>query len=315
VSRRPLRIQHRSGSAWLLNGAALAALGIPDAAPADPSLPPGLERDERGRPTGRLFRGDAWLRERLGGEPPDLAAVGARLASFGITGVTDATAHNDAAALARFVQAEACGALPQALRVMGMPGMPASDAARVTRGEVKVLLDEPRLPDFDALCARIRTAHAESRGVAIHCVTRAEAVFAVEALREAGARPGDRLEHAAVAPPELVGSVAALGIRVVTQPHFLCERGDAYLEDVAPGDVPWLYRGRAWRKAGVPLAGGSDAPFGAPDPWRAMAAAVARRSARLSGRACAEGGGPGKEGVGTATLRLLLESKRTPIAL
>jgi predicted amidohydrolase YtcJ len=29
----------------------------------------------------------------------------------------------------------------------------------------------------------------------------------------------------------------------------------------------------------VPLAGGSDAPFGAPDPWRAMAAAVARRSA------------------------------------
>jgi len=36
---------------------------------------------------------------------------------------------------------------------------------------------------------------------------------------------------------------------------------------------------RGWLAAGVPLAAGSDAPYGSPDPWRAMAAAVARTSA------------------------------------
>ena len=277
VRERPLRIQHRSGAAWLLNGAALAALGIADAADGAAG-PSGLERDARGRPTGRLFRADAWLRERLAGSPPDLAAVGARLASFGVTGLTDATATNDAAALAHLARAVERGALPQSLRVMGEPALPAPDTPRVTRGEVKVLLDEPRLPDLDALCARVRAAHATARAVAIHCVTRTEVVFALAALREAGARPGDRLEHAAVAPPEAVAAAGALGVRVVTQPHFLRERGDAYAVDVAPEDLPWLYRARAWREAGVALGGGSDAPFGSPDPWAAMAAAVVRRS-------------------------------------
>ena len=44
------------------------------------------------------------------------------------------------------------------------------------------------------------------------------------------------------------------------------------------GDLPWLYRGRAWLEAGVRLAGGTDAPFGSPDPWRAIRVAVSRRT-------------------------------------
>jgi predicted amidohydrolase YtcJ len=278
VADRPLRIQHRSGSAWLVNSAALAALGIEGAeAPAGP-LPDGLERAADGRATGRLFRADAWLRERIGGSGPDLAAVGARLASFGVTGLTDATAHNDANTLQRFCEASESGTLPQRILVMGEPALPAPRTARVTRGAVKILLDEPRLPGFESLVSRIRAAHREARGVAIHCVTRAELVFAVEAFREAGATAGDRLEHAAVAPPELVRLVAGLPLTVVTQPHFLRERGDAYRNDVAAEDLPWLYRARAWRDAGVPLGAGSDAPFGSHDPWRSMAAAIDRRT-------------------------------------
>jgi predicted amidohydrolase YtcJ len=73
--------------------------------------------------------------------------------------------------------------------------------------------------------------------------------------------------------------VAALGLAVVTQPHFIAERGDDYVRDVAPEDQPWLYRARAWLDAGVPLAAGSDAPYGSPDPWRAMEAAVRRTTA------------------------------------
>ena len=141
---------------------------------------------------------------------------------------------------------------------------------------MKLILDEAALPSFEALCAAIVAAHARARGVAIHCVGRAELALAASALAEAGPRADDRLEHAAVAPPELVELVATTGVSVVTQPNFLEERGDDYLREVEARDLPWLYRGRGWLEAGVRLAGGSDAPFGAPDPWRAIRAAVSR---------------------------------------
>ena len=56
-------------------------------------------------------------------------------------------------------------------------------------------------------------------------------------------------------------------------------RGDAYLREVEPRDRPWLYRCAGFAAAGVALGAGTDAPFGEPDPWRAMQAAVDRRTA------------------------------------
>ena len=50
------------------------------------------------------------------------------------------------------------------------------------------------------------------------------------------------------------------------------------LRDVDAVDQPWLYRARVFLDAGIPLAAGTDAPFGAPDPWRAMRDAVERRT-------------------------------------
>jgi predicted amidohydrolase YtcJ len=67
-------------------------------------------------------------------------------------------------------------------------------------------------------------------------------------------------------------------LTVVTQPNFVAERGDAYLDEVDPGDQPWLYRIGGLLDAGVAVAAGTDAPFGDPDPWRAMVAAVERRT-------------------------------------
>jgi predicted amidohydrolase YtcJ len=101
---------------------------------------------------------------------------------------------------------------------------------------------------------------------------------AVAAFAAAGARAGDRIEHAAVAPPEVAAELARLPLTVVTQPNFVRERGDAYLAEVESRDLPWLYRCRGWLDAGVSLGGGTDAPFGHADPWRAMAAAVDRAS-------------------------------------
>src|SRR3546814_12637775 len=98
-------------------------------------------------------------------------------------------------------------------------------------------------------------------------LTRTEQVFTLAAIAETGSLKGDRIEHASIANDELIGQIRALRLYVVTQPNFIYERGDSYLRDVATDDVPALYRCRIFRSAGIPLAGGTDAPFGRPDPW------------------------------------------------
>ena len=154
------------------------------------------------------------------------------------------------------------------------------------------MLDERALPPLAELVERVNEAHAAGRAVAIHCVTRAELVLALAALEEARVHAGDRIEHASVAPPELVAWIARLGVAVVTQPGFVRSRGDAYLRDVEPRDRPWLYRCAGFAAAGVALGAGTDAPFGEPDPWRAMQAAVDRRTAAGETLAAAEGLSP-----------------------
>ncbi len=295
----PIRIQHRSGSMWFLNSRALERLGLaaacppsevggsgdPDAAEIEAEVPM-IERDASGRATGRLFRADAWLRARLPPtEAPDLAPVGRRLAAYGVTAVTDATPTNAAAEAALFRRAQASGALPQRVHMMGALdrlGAPtAEDPARARDLLIdahKIMLDEPALPDLRELAERIGAAHEAGRAVAIHTVTRAEILFALAALEQAGTRAGDRLEHASVAPPEVVEQVDRLALTIVTQPGFVAERGDAYRRDVARHDLPHLYRVKTWLDRGIRLGAGTDAPFGHPDPWRAMRAAVRRQT-------------------------------------
>jgi len=275
---RPVRIQHRSGALWILNSAAVDALGLDQGVDA-----PGVERDRRGWATGRLFRLDAWLREQLPRPaPPDLAEVGRRLSQAGVTGVTDATPGSGAAERALLADARRRGQLPQRIWLMGGGALwqsaldPMEEDVRPLAQ--KILLDDRDLPHPDALTACIQAAHARRRPVAVHCVTRAQLVLALEAFRGAGSQSGDRIEHASVTPPELLEPLRALGLTVVTQPGFVRERGDAYLREVEPREQRWLYRGRSFDQAAVPLGAGTDAPFGEGDPWRAMRAAVDRRT-------------------------------------
>ncbi len=271
VPHRPVRIQHRSGRLWILNARALELLLV-----AGTSPPAGLER-RGGRTTGRLYDADAWLRERLPRAFPSLRRAGALLAAHGVTGVTDATPHNDAEQHRRFVAAQAAGELAQDILLMGDASPdPMTDNAGVRRGPRKIHLHENALPPFDAMVADIARSHAAGRPVAIHCVTVAELVFSLGALESAGAHPQDRIEHAAVTPPDVLPLLAARGVTVVTQPNFIRERGDAYRRDVPVVEQPWLYRLRGFLDAGIPLAGGTDAPFGEANPWAAMQAAVDR---------------------------------------
>ena len=83
---------------------------------------------------------------------------------------------------------------------------------------------------------------------------------------------------AASCPPTWWPGWPALGVTVVTQPAFVHDRGDRYLAEVEPDDLPHLYRCASLEDAGVPVGGSTDAPFGPDDPWLAMRTAVARRT-------------------------------------
>src|ERR1700733_629091 len=66
------------------------------------------------------------------------------------------------------------------------------------------------------------------------------------------------------------------GITVVTQPHFVAERGEQYATEVPAEELPDLWRLRTLVDAGLAVAAGSDAPFGEADPWHIMRTAIRR---------------------------------------
>lgn len=263
---RPVRVQHRSGRMWFLNSYAVDVLLERAAAP------PGFDRA-----TGRLFDEDAWLRRVLGSTPPDLGAVSTQLAAFGVTGITDMSPANDPVMAAHFRAEQRAGQLRQNTVLAGSLALAdATFDTRLSLGPAKLHLHEAAFPDFDDTADFVCVAHGQGRSVAVHCTTEAELVFALAVIAAAGTRPGDRIEHAGVAPDMLVDEIARLALHVVSQPHFIAERGDRYALDVEPRDVAALYRLRAFVDACVTLAGGSDAPYGEADPWASMAAAVSR---------------------------------------
>ncbi|MEI2790194.1 MAG: amidohydrolase family protein [Steroidobacteraceae bacterium] len=274
VQSRSVRIQHRSGRLWIVNSRGLQRLA---ASMADSKAT--RVRSPEGLATGRVLDADLWLRERLGGRPPSLHRVSALLSSHGVTGVTDASASNTRREHRYFLEVTARGELVQQVIVMGDASLDAAtDTGLVRCGPTKIYLRESALPESEELRAWIVRSHAARRPVAVHCVTDAELVFAVAAIAEVGSRPGDRIEHASVAPPEIVSLLADQGLTVVTQPNFVRERGDTYLAEVPARDRPWLYRGRGFLDAGIRLAAGTDAPLGDPNPWLAMQAAVDRQT-------------------------------------
>ncbi|GAY07657.1 amidohydrolase family protein [Pseudonocardia sp. N23] len=258
----PVRVQHRSGAMWVLNTAALTRIG--------PCDHPGVDRDPHGDPTGRLLRADDWLRDRLPrAGPPDLHDLGRELAGYGITAVTDATPDLDARAAASLAT------VPQRLTLLGVP-LGAGAPPGTTVGPYKIALADHDLPTPDALAERIREAHTAGRPVAVHSVTRESLVLLLVAFDTAGRMPGDRVEHAALVPTELIPPLA--GLAVVTQPGFLADRGDLFRREVPADEHSDLYRCRSLRAAGVAVALSSDAPYGPVDPWVVLRAASTRRT-------------------------------------
>ena len=232
------------------------------------------QRLEIATANGQLFPARWPARERLAEDDDLIGAVedtSRLLASYGITGITDATYTNDKTSEALYRRLDLC----QRVNLMGDESL--------STGSLKIMLDDAALPDLNGLQERIARAHGRGRPVAFHCVTRTELVFALVALRGAGAAAGDRIEHAAVTDGPTLRLLHEVSgdeghVTVVTQPNFIAERGDQYLEDVPLTDHDTLYRCPEAFLEPDPLAGGTDAPYGDPDPWAAMRAAVDRQT-------------------------------------
>ena len=169
MPQTPVRVQHRSGVLWILNSAGLARVGLPD------------------HPDGRLRSDDrSWsdalraTRNRPRGPEP------AARPDTAVTGVTDATPDLGAGDIVELVEAHRHGELRQRVRCLA-PG--------------KRILHDDRL-DLGELTAWITDRHGAGGPVAVHCVTAAQLVVALAALRSAGSHPRDRIEHAAVVPDD-----------------------------------------------------------------------------------------------------------------
>jgi predicted amidohydrolase YtcJ len=238
----PVRIQHRSGALWILNSAALGRVGLAE------------------HPDGRLRSADRGWSQALQRRETDLAELSRRITATGVTGVTDATPDLDADDMVSLLVGHRRGEFRPRLRFLS-PG--------------KKILQDDRL-DLEALTQWIIDHHTDGRPVAVHCVTAAQLVVTIAALRAAGSHPLDRIEHAAVVPDDNLTDLADLGVTVVTQPNFVAERGDQYLAEVPAAEHGQLWRVASLLNAMVPVALSTDMPFGHGDPWTAMRAAVYR---------------------------------------
>jgi predicted amidohydrolase YtcJ len=241
----PVRVQHRSGALWIVNSAGLARVGL------------------AAHPDGRLLSVDTTWSDAVERRDTGLADLSRRLAGYGVTGITDATPDLGPDDVAEFAKAQNRGELRQRVHYLA-PG--------------KRILHDDDL-DLDSLTGWIAVRHAAGGPVAVHCVTDAQLVVTIAALRAAGMHTADRIEHAAVVPRDVLDDLARLGVTVVTQPNFVAERGDQYLAGIPADEHDQLWRVSSLLAANVPVALSTDMPFGDGDPWAAMRAAVYRTTA------------------------------------
>ncbi len=303
----PVRIDHRSGHAMVLNSRGLELAGIlrDTVDPTDGVI----EREEdSGEPTGVLFEMAGWLRERLSGSGRgDAAAIRTEglsrlnrlLLECGITSVQDAGPGNDWArwgAFSELVESERLGCRVTMMSGASRLGEFAQRGmkwgygnGRLRLGHAKVMLTmttgalQPGIPELTEI---ISWAHSTGFPVAIHAVEQEAIHAACRAFRKAGAQQPkllspavlDRIEHCSEGTMEAIQGVKDAGVMVVTQPGFIHWNGERYRENVDPGLLPDLYPVGGLATAGVPVAFSSDSPVIYPDPWPGIAGAVSRRT-------------------------------------
>ena len=315
VPDRPAVLYHTSLHACVVNSAGLREAGFADGQPDPPGGAFG--RDDEGRLDGVVYEAPMFalfernLRHdlaRMSGQAGDglIAAAGQKLASFGITAACDADMRTDT--FAAFAAADAAGRLRQ--RIYGLVVHDHAEAVgrrrhsgRLATGAVKIWADGGMssrtaaihgtypVPPYgagilsferDELTAMVREFDTRGFQVCVH----AQGDRAIETVLDAYAAvlaPGagnprrHRIEHGGAMYKNLTERASALGIVIASQPGFLSGLGDGFAA-AFPDTCDQLYAFASWRRAGLVVAGSSDAPVITADPRIGLRDAIMRRT-------------------------------------
>lgn len=290
----PVRLNHRSGHACVLNSLALERIGIR----ADTEEPPGgtIERHlDTAEPNGLLLEMSDFLDARIprltdADIDKGVALANRRLLAAGIVSVHDATPVNSVERWDTVRRLRESGRFTPSVVIMAGADRIDEFADRclsygsgggaLTLGHAKIMLTQSGgslHPAPDDLSDIIAAAHARGFPVAIHAVESDAVDAAAHALASNRARGmRDRIEHASECPPHTLDALRRARPVVVTQPGFIHESASRYLAELGAASK-WLYRLRAFTGSGLIVAASSDAPASRPDPLKAMRAAVTRR--------------------------------------
>ena len=297
----PVRLDHRTGHASVLNSRALGILHIfrdtPD--PVDGVV----ERDrDTGEPTGVLFEMSGHIGRAMPGRQNErgllegLSRANELFLSRGITSLQDASPANDLDRWRIFHGLKQEGRLsPRISMMLGAAHFdpliesgvrPGSGDENLRAGAIKVMVTrttgalQPDPRDLEDLVLNI---HSEGYQLAFHAVEEeavqavADALLAAQAAcPRSGAR--HRIEHCAECPPHVLDRVKRCGAMVATNPPFIYHSGDRYLSLVDERMLPYLYPTASLLDAGIAVAAGSDAPVTDPGPLLSIWSATARVS-------------------------------------
>ncbi len=313
--RHPVRLDHRSGHATVLNSLGLQMAGI-NAETPDP-VEGVIERDANGEPTGVLFEMSAFLSQRVDSGrsrakmQQGVTAANRLLLSYGITSLQDAGPENGPERWQAFRELIDSETLQSRVTMMAGARRRAEllDAGlswgsgdhRLRLGHVKVMLTMSTgalLPSLEELRRIATEARNSGFPLAVHCVEQEAVAAAAQVISELPPLPTGvpphRIEHCSECPPEVLAAVQRSGAAVVTQPGFIHWNGPGYRKNVKAALQPHLYPIGAIEAAGVNIAFGSDAPVTNPNPWPAIYSAVTRKD--HEGRPFPESKSPGGSG-------------------
>ena len=296
----PVRLDHRTGHASVVNSAALQLLQITKDTP-DP--PDGIiDRDgASGEPTGILFEMGDYI--RIDGSRRNdvdlLEGIGLAndlLLSRGITSIQDASPGNAFHRWKFFHRLKDEGHLTPRVTIMAGAShlesfldiglLPGSHDEEPSVGAVKIMLTLTTgtlQPSQEELREIVLYAHQKGFQVAIHAVEEQAVEAAVDSLLSAQSafpRPDTRhrIEHCSECPPHLVAKLGSSRALVVTQPSFIFHNGEKYLSEVVETTLPHLYPVGSLNEAGIPAAFSSDAPVAYPNPIMDIYSAVSRKT-------------------------------------
>lgn len=172
-------------------------------------------------------------------------------------------------------------------------------------GSIKVISDGSLIGRTAAVCEPFRHAEDDDLGLAmytsdelddlvwrghragwqmaIHAIGDRAIGMCLDAFDRAQARlpradHRHRIEHCGILRPDLIARMARMGVIPVSQPPFIAEFGDGFLEHLSSERSRLTYPLRSLLDAGIPVAGSSDSPVSSYQPLIGIQAAVTERT-------------------------------------